>query len=73
MNYDALVENQKGIKITIVPYDQYVDMEFIPPARFFIKMASGDFMFFHSADRAKVQEKIDEIFGKGKYRAVSSK
>lgn len=73
MNYNDIIKNSTGIKITIVPYNEFVDIEFIPPARFFIKMASGDYMFFHSADRAKVQDKIDELFGKGKYRAVSSK
>jgi len=71
--YESIMDTKNGIKTTVVPYWQFADIEFIPPARFFIKMATGDYMFFHSSNRAKVQEKIDSMFGKGKYRPISSK
>lgn len=61
------------LKITIVTYDQFSEYEFAPPATFFVRMATGDFIFFKTSDRKVAQQEIDNMLGKGRYTAIPSK
>ncbi|MDX9668660.1 hypothetical protein [Pseudomonas sp. P8_250] len=62
-----------GVRITIVKYEQFVDIEFEPPATFFTRSAMGDYYFYHSRERAKAQAACDDVFGKGRYTVNASK
>jgi hypothetical protein len=62
-----------GIRITVVPYDEFADFDFEPPATFFTRSAMGDYYFYHSRDRALAQAACDEVFGKGRYTVNASK
>lgn len=61
------------IKTVVVTYEQFSDYLFNPPGSFFVRMATGDYMFFKSSNRAKCQAISDEYFGKGKYAVVAAK
>jgi hypothetical protein len=63
----------KGVRITIVSYERFTDIEFEPPATFFTRSAMGSYYFYHTRDRAKAQEACDEVFGKGHYTVNTSK
>lgn len=60
-------------KITKVTFEEFSDIEFMPPSTFYIKDAMGDYIYIHLRSRAKAQEWIDETYGKGKYRVMASK
>jgi len=62
-----------GVKITIVQYEQFTDIEFEPPATFFTRSAMGEYYFYHTRLRNKAQEACDEVFGKGRYTVNASK
>lgn len=64
---------EKELKITIVSYEQFTDIEFLPPSSFFFKDALGQMIFLHSSKREVCQEWIDEHYGKNKYKAIASK
>lgn len=69
--YTAYVVDKQ--KVTLVSYAEFEKWEFIPPATFFIKNASGDYVFIHTAQRAKAQEWIDNEYGKGRYSVNTSR
>lgn len=62
-----------GIRYTVVSYAEYTDIDFEPPATFYVRSAMGDYYFFHTRDRAKAQAACDEMFGAGRYTVHSSK
>ena len=62
----------KELKTTVLSYDEYTHM-IDPPSTFFIKDAIGQYVFIHTSDRAKAQEHVDEIYGKGKYTVIASR
>lgn len=61
------------MKITDVTFDQFTEIDFVPPSTFFIRGATGDYYFIHTSKRALAQEWVDENFGKGRYTVVASK
>lgn len=61
------------VRITVVTFEEFSDYQFEPPATFFIKNASGDYIFIHTRDRAKAQAWIDTEYGPGRYRVNASK
>lgn len=61
------------MKITDVTFDQFTEIDFVPPSTFFIRGATGDYYFIHTSKRASAQEWVDENFGKGRYTVVASK
>lgn len=61
------------VKITEVTFEQFTDYEFVPVSTFFIRGATGDYYFIHTAKRSVAQEWVDETFGKGRYTVVASK
>ena len=60
-------------KITTVTFKEFSAFDFQPPATFFIRNASGDYIFIHTRDRAKAQAWVDENYGKGRYTVNASK
>lgn len=68
-------EKKKAVKlkITDVTFDEFTDIDFTPPSTFFIRGATGDYYFIHTAKRAVAQDWVDENFGKGRYTVVASK
>ena len=66
--------SEKQIETIIVEYKQFSDYDFIPPGAFYIRIATGDYVFYKTSDRAKAQAQIDLDFPpKGKYTAIPSK
>jgi len=63
----------KDLKITTVTFEEFTDIDFIPPATFFFKDALGDIHFLHSSKREVCQAWVDENYGKGKYKVIASK
>lgn len=63
----------KDLKITTVTFEEFTDIDFIPPATFFFKDALGDIHFLHSSKREVCQEWVDKHYGKGKYKVIASK
>ena len=63
----------KEIEVVIVSYEQYTDYDFIDPGTYFSVSAMQEYYFYKTSDRAKAQEKCDEIFGAGRYVVKTSK
>lgn len=61
------------LKITIVAYEQFSEYEFAPPATFFVRGATGDYYFIHTAKRAIAQAWADDYFTKGRYTVVAAR
>lgn len=67
------VKKASKLKITKVTFDEFTDIDFIPPATFFIRDATGDYTFVHTATRSVAQDWVNENYGKGRYTIVASK
>jgi len=61
------------VRTTVVTFEEFSDYQFVPPATFFIKNASGDYVFIHTRERAKAQAWIDKEYGAGRYTVNASK
>ena len=62
------------LRTTTVNYDEFTSLDFVPPATFYIRIATGDYIFLHTSKRGAAQEWVDENFPpKGKYRVSASK
>ena len=70
---NTAVKKVAKMKISNVSFDQFTDIDFVPPSTFFIRGATGDYYFIHTSSRSKAQEWVDENFGKGRYTVVASK
>lgn len=46
-------------------------LDFTPPARYFIRDALDNYVFFHTRNRTKAQEEADKIYGP-KYKIQNS-
>lgn len=65
---------EKQIETVAVPYEQFSDYDFIAPCSFFIRIASGEYIFYKTSSRVKAQAQIDVDFPpKGKYTAIPVK
>ena len=64
---------QKELKITVVDYETFSDIEFSPPSTFVVRDAIGNYNFVHTSSREEAQRWSDERYGKGKYRVISTK
>lgn len=60
-------------KITRVKYEDTLELDYKHPASFYIRDATGDFVYIHTRDRAASQEIIDQEYGAGKYRVQCAK
>lgn len=63
----------EGVRISLVRYEEFTDIEFVPPATFFTRSAMGLYYFYHTRARAKAQAACDAVFGKGRYTVNASK
>ena len=63
----------KELKITTVSYATFTDIEFIPPASWYITDALQNYHFIHTSRREVAQEWADSHYGKGKYKVKASK
>lgn len=64
---------EKEIKTVDVTFEHFCDPDFIPPGSFYIRNAFGEYVFFKTGDRAKAQEAVNNIYGRGRYTAVAAK
>lgn len=70
----TIESKKKELKVTMVSFKEFSDIDFIPPSTFFYKNAMGDFAFIHTASRQVAQDYVDEFTGiKGKYSVIASK
>lgn len=60
-------------RTTTVTFAQFADIEFIPPATFFIQNAFGEYVFIHTSKREVAQVWVDENYGKGRYTVKAAK
>lgn len=60
-------------RTTVVSFAEFSDIEFIPPATFFIQNAMGEYIFIHTSKREIAQAWVDENYGKGRYTVKASK
>lgn len=58
-----MTAKKKEMQTVLVSYEQWCDPEFNPPSRYFIRVCSGDFLFFKSNKRSAIQEYINEEYG----------
>lgn len=60
-------------EMEVLEYDfhEFTSHEFVPPSRFFIKNAMGNYVFPKTISRKKAQEYVDLTYGKGKYTVCS--
>lgn len=67
----------KELKTTVVDYQSYTDIDFVPPASFFVmafdQNGNQAYYFIHTSSRAIAQQWCDESFGKGRYLVKASK
>ena len=63
----------KEIKVSVVTHEEFTDYEFQPPSSFFIMDSMQNYIFYHTRSRAAAQQKVDEEFGKGRYKVIASK
>lgn len=63
----------KEVKTTVVSYEEFTDIEFTPPATFFIVDAMQNYVFFHTTSRQKAQQTCDGVYGEGKYTVKASR
>lgn len=63
----------KEIKITVVDFITYTDVDFQPPANFFVMDSMQNYHFIHTSDRAVAQNWCNEYFGENRYTVKASK
>lgn len=62
---------KKIIESIIVSYEDFVDMDFNPPAKYYIRNANGDYEFLKGNKREVVQAFFDDKYGVGKFSVRS--
>ena len=53
----------KEIKTTLVTYEQFSDLDFTDPADYYIRLATGEYLYVHTKNRKIAQEFIDKEYG----------
>ena len=53
-------------------FEEFTDMSFQPPAKFFIMTAMQEYVFVRTRSRALAQETIDSIYGAGRYKVKAA-
>lgn len=64
---------EKVIRTVAVDYDTFTEWDFVPPGSFFIRDASGWYIFIKTSDRKAAQDHINNEYGKGKYTVIPTK
>lgn len=62
---------KKIIESIIVNYEDFVDMDFNPPSKYYIRNPNGDYEFLKGNKREVVQEFFDDKYGVGKFSVRS--
>lgn len=62
---------KKVLESVSVNYSEFCELEFIPPAKFYIKNALGMYEFIKVQKREVAQQWFDEKYGKGMYSVRS--
>lgn len=57
----------KQLESVIVNYENFIDLEFTPPSKWYIRNAIGDYEFVKVQKREKAQQFFDEKYGVGKF------
>lgn len=57
----------KKIETVVISEEDYLEDNYKPPSGLYIRNALGEAVFYRSRDRLKVQQQVDETFGKGMY------
>lgn len=63
----------KIIKTVDVEFDTFSEWDFVPPGSFYIRPASGDYLFLKTSDRKAAQDFVNETYGSGKYAVIPAK
>lgn len=63
----------KELKTVIVKFDKFTEWDFIPPGSFYVRIASGDYLFIKTSDRSAAQKYLNDEFGIAKYTAIPTK
>lgn len=66
-------EKVKVLNTVAVDYETFSEWDFIPPGSFFIRDASGWFIFMKTSDRKAAQDHVNKEYGKGKYTVIPTK
>ena len=64
---------EKVIKTVVVKFDKFSEWDFVPPGSFYIRPASGDYLFLKTSDRKAAQEFVNNEYGVGKYTVIPTK
>lgn len=62
------MSKEKEVKTTVVSFELTQEEDYKHPSKWYIVDALGNAVYFHSRDRAIVQQECDKIYGKGKYK-----
>lgn len=56
------IKKVKIIQTVEVSYEDFVDIDFKPPSNYFIRLATGDYLFYRSRDREAIQQQVNKDF-----------
>lgn len=62
---------KKVLESVSVSYSEFCELEFIPPAKWYIKNALGMYEFIKVQKREVAQQWFDDKYGKGQYSVRS--
>lgn len=60
------------MKTTLVSYEEFTALDFKDPSTFYIKLATGEYLFIHTRDRAAAHQYVNDEYG-GRYTLRSGK
>ena len=60
-----------NINTVVVGYQEFNSPDFKNPARYFIRNALGDYVFYKTSKRQEAQGAVDSEYGKGKYKVTN--
>lgn len=69
----SVVKKVKPLVTVTVEFKVFSEWDFVPPGSFYIRDATGDYIFMKTSDRKVAQQHIDKEYGKGKYTVVPAK
>ena len=65
---------KKEVKVTVVPFEEYTEYDFVDLSTFFFKDAMGNRHYVHTSKRAEAQRVADEYSGvPGKYKVIATR
>ena len=61
------------MKTTEISFEQFTAIDYQDVAVYYIRLASGDYLYLHTKSRKDAQAFVDELYGKGHYKLRVSK